>query len=214
MIDDKEIVIKQHQENYKNIILDIINNNTNTLVKEDLMSLVVRPPLDSMDVIKTKFISLAKKNKIILDIGKLEVILDDYRYNISKDYLKIIEFRVNNLEKLMKKTNVSEGEEYKFLKKELNVIDKNIKDMIKTKLNECTDKYLIGSIKELLDNTDNVVYDKFSSDMIKYINKEYTKNILESVDVKLLVKDTTLINSVKESGDRFKLTLNSLLNID
>ena len=214
MIDDKEVVIKQHQENYKNIILDIINNNTNTLVKEDLMSLVVRPPLDSMDVIKTKFISLAKKNKIILDIGKLEVILDDYRYNISKDYLKIIEFRVNNLEKLMKKTNVSEGEEYKFLKKELNVIDKNIKDMIKIKLNECTDKYLIGSIKELLDNTDNVVYDKFSSDMIKYINKEYTKNILESVDVKLLVKDTTLINSVKESGDRFKLTLNSLLNID
>ena len=29
MIDDKEVVIKQHQENYKNIILDIINNNTN-----------------------------------------------------------------------------------------------------------------------------------------------------------------------------------------
>ena len=214
MIDDKEVVIKQHQENYKNIILDIINNNTNTLVKEDLMSLVVRPPLDSMDVIKTKFISLAKKNKIILDIGKLEVILDEYRYNISKDYLKIIEFRVKNLEKLMKKTNVSEGEEYKFLKKELNVIDKNIKDMIKTKLNECTDKYLISSIKELLNNVTDNVYDKFSSDMIKYINKEYTKNILESIDVKLLVKDTTLINNVKESGDRFKLTLNSLLNID
>lgn len=214
MIDDKEVVIKQHQENYKNIILDIINNNTNTLVKEDLMSLVVRPPLDSMDVIKTKFISLAKKNKIILDIEKLEVILDDYRYNISKDYLKIIEFRVKNLEKLMKKTNVSEGEEYKFLKKELNVIDKHIKDKIKIKLNECTDKYLISSIKELLNNVTDNVYDKFSSDMIKYINKEYTKNILESVDVKLLVKDTTLINSVKESGDRFKLTLNSLLKID
>lgn len=214
MIDDKEVVIKQHQENYKNIILDIINNNTNTLVKEDLMSLVVRPPLDSMDVIKTKFISLAKKNKIILDIEKLEVILDDYRYNISKDYLKIIEFRVNNLEKLMKKTNVSEGEEYKFLKKELNVIDKHIKDKIKIKLNECTDKYLISSIKELLNNVTDNVYNKFSSEMIKYINKEYTKNILESIDVKLLVKDTTLINSVKESGDRFKLTLNSLLNID
>lgn len=214
MIDDKEVVIKQHQENYKNIILDIINNNTNTLVKEDLMSLVVRPPLDSMDVIKTKFISLAKKNKIILDIGKLEVILDDYRYNISKDYLKIIEFRVKNLEKLMKKTNVSEGEEYKFLKKELNVIDKHIKDKIKIKLNECTDKYLISSIKELLNNVTDNVYNKFSSEMIKYINKEYTKNILESIDVKLLVKDTTLINNVKESGDRFKLTLNSLLNID
>lgn len=214
MIDDKEVVIKQHQENYKNIILDIINNNTNTLVKEDLMSLVVRPPLDSMDVIKTKFISLAKKNKIILDIEKLEVILDDYRYNISKDYLKIIEFRVNNLEKLMKKTNVSEGEEYKFLKKELNVIDKHIKDKIKIKLNECTDKYLISSIKELLNNVTDNVYNKFSSEMIKYINKEYTKNILESIDVKLLVKDITLINSVKESGDRFKLTLNSLLNID
>lgn len=214
MIDDKEVVIKQHQENYKNIILDIINNNTNTLVKEDLMSLVVRPPLDSMDVIKTKFISLAKKNKIILDIEKLEVILDEYRYNISKDYLKIIEFRVKNLEKLMKKTNVSEGEEYKFLKKELNVIDKHIKDKIKIKLNECTDKYLISSIKELLNNVTDNVYDKFSSEMIKYINKEYTKNILESIDVKLLVKDTTLINSVKESGDRFKLTLNSLLNID
>ena len=41
---------------------------------------------------------------------------------------------------------------YKFLKKELNVIDKHIKDKIKIKLNECTDKYLISSIKELLNN--------------------------------------------------------------
>ena len=85
----------------------------------------------------------------------------------------------------------------------------NVKVDVKHNLND-----VIETIKELLNNVTDNVYNKFSSEMIKYINKEYTKNILESVDVKLLVKDTTLINSVKESGDRFKLTLNSLLKID
>ena len=58
---------EQHLENYKSAILEIITNNTNVLVDEDIMSLVKKPPLDSMDVIKSKFLDVAKKNKVVLD---------------------------------------------------------------------------------------------------------------------------------------------------
>ena len=57
---------KNHIKNYKNALIENVKNNTNVLVDEDIMSLLKKPPLDSMDVIKSKFLDLAKKNKIIL----------------------------------------------------------------------------------------------------------------------------------------------------
>ena len=43
-----------------------------TIPDEDIKSLLKTPPLDSMDLIKAKFLDLAKKNKIILNkVSKL-----------------------------------------------------------------------------------------------------------------------------------------------
>ena len=55
---------KQHFDSYKATLLTIIENNTNILVNEDIKSLIKKPPLDSMDVLKNKFLDLSKKNKI------------------------------------------------------------------------------------------------------------------------------------------------------
>ena len=52
---------KQHIETYKNAVCENILNNTNVLVNEDITALLKKPPLDSMDFIKCKFLDLAKK---------------------------------------------------------------------------------------------------------------------------------------------------------
>ena len=46
----------KHIENYKMAISEIIKNNTNMLFDEDVMSLIKKPPLDSMDLIKSKML--------------------------------------------------------------------------------------------------------------------------------------------------------------
>jgi len=88
---------EQHIENYRNAILENIKNNTNVLVDEDIMSLIRKPPLDSMDLIKSKFLYLAKKNKIILNTDELDKILDDYRNDVSKCFFKIKDIRLQEL---------------------------------------------------------------------------------------------------------------------
>ena len=76
---------KQHIETYKNAVRENILNNTNVLVDEDIMSLLKKPPLDSMDFIKCKFLDLAKKNKIVLNTEELSKILDNYRKMINEE---------------------------------------------------------------------------------------------------------------------------------
>ena len=80
MNDSLKQLKRQHIDNYKNAIIDIITNNTNVLVDEDIMSLLRKPPLDSMDLIKSKFLDLAKKNSTILNTEELSNLLDNYRY--------------------------------------------------------------------------------------------------------------------------------------
>ena len=63
---DEKTLIKikqQHIDNYKKAVIENIKNNTNVLIDEDILSLFRRPPLDSMDSIKMKLLTLAKKIK-------------------------------------------------------------------------------------------------------------------------------------------------------
>ena len=68
---DKEEMSKfleQHENNYRRAVLDNIKNNTDVLVDQDITSLLKKPPLDSMDLIREKFLDLAKKNIIVLNL--------------------------------------------------------------------------------------------------------------------------------------------------
>ena len=76
-------------------------------------------------------------------------------------------------------------------------------------------------IKKIIeDNTDSLIIKKavnifkiddpkINSDLNKFINKTYLKQLLENVDIKILVKDATLINSIKEQTERYQFTLNN-----
>ena len=132
MVDTLEEFKKQHLDNYKKAILELVNNNTDVLVDEDIMSLIRKPPLDSMDLIKSKFLDLAKKNKIVLEAVKLDELLEEYRNIIIKVCGSIKKERVSILSKVVSNTSLEkETDVIKFNKKDFNDINKNIKKILK-----------------------------------------------------------------------------------
>ena len=67
LVKETDILKQQHFDSYKRSVTDIIENNTRLLVNEDINSLIKKPPLDSMDKIKNKFLNIAKKNNLDVD---------------------------------------------------------------------------------------------------------------------------------------------------
>ena len=210
MMEDTLLKFKeQHLNNYKLAILETIKNNTNVLVDEDLMSLIKKPPLDSMDVIKTKFLDIAKKNHIILNIESLDHMMDKYRKDfaksgnvVKKERLDVLNDLINNY-KFEKDTDI-----FKIRKKDLEVINKKIKKILKDDLKECVEKDIIKNINKLFSEVeDEAKMKKIVDDITKFVNGTYQRQLLENIDIKILVKDTTLINGVKEQSERYLFTL-------
>ena len=110
------------------------------------MSLLKKPPLDSMDSIKSKFLSLAKKNKIILNNESLNSILDSYRDNLVKCIPKIAKKRNEYLLAIVNKYEDSNSI-IKILKKDFNTLNKDIRKLF----------------KDNLDKSNNSLIDKFNS---------------------------------------------------
>lgn len=209
---------KQHIETYKNAVRENILNNTNVLVDEDIMSLLKKPPLDSMDFIKCKFLDLAKKNKIVLNTEELSKILDNYRKYLLKILPEIKNLRVDSLTEIIGKVDFSKDSDVIKVKRgDFNNINKEIKKSINTYLSDGFEKQILKNIKNVFkDDVDETVKNKIITDITKYIKGAYHKQLIENLDMKILVKDTTLINTVKETTDRYLFTLSNsrLLNDD
>ena len=84
---------EKHLSNYKESIKEIIKNNNKALFVDDINSLLQKPPLDSMDVIKSQLLILAKKHSIILNTEYMEKNLQKYRDSISKSFSPIMKKR-------------------------------------------------------------------------------------------------------------------------
>lgn len=209
---------KQHIETYKNAVRENIFNNTNVLVDEDIMSLLKKPPLDSMDFIKCKFLDLAKKNKIVLNTEELSKILDNYRKYLLKSLPEIKKLRVDSLTEIIGKVDFSKDSDVIKVKRgDFNNINKEIKKSINTYLSDGFEKQILKNIKNVFkDDVDETAKNKIITDITKYIKGAYHKQLIENLDMKILVKDTTLINTVKETTDRYLFTLSNsrLLNDD
>ena len=209
---------KQHIETYKNAVRENILNNTSVLVDEDIMSLLKKPPLDSMDFIKSKFLDLAKKNKIVLNTEELSKILDNYRKYLLKSLPDIKKLRVDSLTEIIGKVDFSKDSDVIKVKRgDFNNINKEIKKSINTYLSDGFEKQILKNIKNVFkDDVDETAKNKIITDITKYIKGAYHKQLIENLDMKILVKDTTLINTVKETTDRYLFTLSNsrLLNDD
>ena len=209
---------KQHIETYKNAVREYILNNTNVLVDEDITILLKKPPLDSMDFIKCKFLDLAKKNKIVLNTEELGKILDNYRKYLLKSLSEIKKIRSENLIEIINKVDFSkENEVIKVKRGDFNNINKEIKKKINTYLSDGLEKHILKNVDSIFkEDTDDTLKNKIVVDITKYVKVSYHKQLIDNLDIKILVKDTTLINTVKETTDRYLFTLSNsrLLNDD
>lgn len=201
---------KQHLQTYKNATIETIKNNTKSLVENDIISLVKKPPLDSMDTIKSKLISLAKKEKVVLNTEVLDNILEDYRNNLSKLFLNLSELRVSSLEKIVEQFSPKrENETIKIQKKDLEAINKKIKSQAKKDAIKTIDENLLCKLDNLYSSVPLEQKEKINKDFSKFMKASYVKQLNEGILIKILVKDRTLLNGISEQGERYLFTKNN-----
>ncbi len=207
MTDDlKEDYLKQHYDNYKNGIMELIKNNTFVLF-DDIVLLVKKPPLDSMDSVRKRFLEIAKKYGIVLNTDELNHFLDSYRSLLLTSFEDIKEIRINSLNEAV--SNYKDGELIIIYKKDFIPINKTIRKNLKELIISTFDKSLILYRNKLINNMNMDTSDVFFNEIIKFIKGNYQKQLLDSFDIKILVKDTTLMNSIKEHNEHYTFTLNN-----
>ena len=200
---------KQHVEGYKNAIIEIIKNNTRVLVEEDILSLIKKPPLDSMDQIRIKFLDLAKRNKIVLITDNLDKMIDKYRTDLEKKVLCLEEYRVEQLLKSVVVDTNKMDVTIKYCKKDFTMIDKYINNTVKDGISEFFISDIESKIDLLFDDIDDSIKNKFVKEITKYFKTTYKKQLLENIEIKVLVKNTTLMNGVNEQSERYLFTISN-----
>ncbi len=205
---------EQSLNNYKLAVQEIINNNTLSLLEDDIMSLLKKPPLDSMDIIKNKFLLVAKRENIILNTVNLDKKLEIYRERINKDIIFIKNIRIDMLSKTVSNFNPKkEFDTIKITKKDLSSVNKKINSQLKEKIKININRFIIDEIINIYNGINNIQYNKIYNELSKYFRTVYQKQLVENINIKILVKDTTLINGVKEQGERYIFTkTNSRIN--
>lgn len=212
-MNELEKLMQQHVENYKKAVLEIVNNNTNSLIDNDIIFLIKKPPLDSMDQIKTKFLALAKKEKIILDTNNLDKMICNFRKDVIHKLETIKKIRIDEITAIINSININEENQViKITKKELSSINKIIKKNVKQIIDESVQKNILDNICNIFtSDVGNDKEQKISKEIFKFLDKRgiYQKQFLENIDFKILVKDTTLINGLKEQAERYVFTKNN-----
>ncbi len=128
MMYDVQSLKDNHVSNYRKALVETINNNTNALFDEDISSLIKKPPLDSMDLIKSKFLDLAKKNKIVLNADVLTGMVDRYRDKCLDLFDKLKDIRIAELSKIVNNYSLEKDTDViKINKKDFNLVNKKIK---------------------------------------------------------------------------------------
>ena len=211
MQEEKEKIKLQHIESYKKAIIETIKNNTNSLIDDDIMSLIKKPPLDSMDQIKSKFLDLAKKNKIIVNSEELDKMINNYRDELTKCCEDIKNIRITKLTTVVEDTKFTKDKDViKLNKSNFTSIDKEIRKIIKEESTKLVEVKIISNIEKIFnEDTDLNIVKKVTNESTKYLKNIYLKQLLENIDIKILVKDTTLINSSKEQAERYLFTINN-----
>lgn len=198
---------KQHLETYKKAVIEIINNNTNSLVEKDIFSLIKRPPLDSMDQIKSKLLEVAKKQKIVLDTNGLEKFVNQFRSSLQQQLLNLEEIRKRHL--ILKVESFEPKRETEIISittKDLTKVNQNLKKEIKNQVKE-----VISSLEDHLDSIykEGTLLDakkNMNLQFLKYMKGIYQKNLLDHISMKILIKDQTLSSGVNEQGERYLFT--------
>lgn len=200
---------KQHLTTYKKAVQGIITNNTKGLI-EDILSLIKKPPLDSMDSIKTKLLSLAKKEKIILNTEKLNQMVNKFRKDLKSQLESLEQIRQNEFKIIVDKFEPKRTTEIIVIdEKKIEKVNKELKKQIKVQVTD--------NINILSDSLDSIYKEEISQDkkdsiskqFIKYMKSSYQQQLLDAISMKTMIKDRTLISGINEQGERYLFTKNN-----
>lgn len=198
-------ILEQHKQIYMQAGKELITNNTIALITDDILPLFAMPPLETMDLMKQRFFSIAKTENLILNTENLNEQLLAYRTFLAEKMDIIKQQRNTILTQALEKCSYNQPDQIiKELKKELVKLDKNIKKQIKQWLMEANKTYFLDAMSTLIN--DDKLTSSFTKEITKYLQTVYIKQVIEMIDMKLLVKDTTLLNAFKEQIERFIFT--------
>ncbi len=203
MVVVKEDILKQHKQILMTAGLELATNNTNSLIEDDIINGVIDPPLEAMDIVKQRLLNIAKNNNLVLDSEKFKKSLDIYKNKVKKEFREIFKKRI----KIIKESYSNMDDDkpldlVKNLKKDLVKFNKELKKESKEFLLKLINEEIVNDLDDII-SEDNL---KFKKEVTKFLQTTYIKQILENLDMKLLVKDTILLNSLKEQIERFVFT--------
>ena len=200
----KEDILKQHKQILMTAGLELATNNTNSLIEDDIINGVIEVPLEAMDTVKQRVLNIAKNNSLVLDSDKFNEVLISYKEKLKKEFRNIFKKRIKLIEDNYSKFNDDKPMELvKNLKKELVKFNKEAKKEEKQVLTSLVKEKIISNL-DLIVKEDNTTFKK---DATKFLQTTYVKQIIETIDMKILVKDTILLNSLKEQIERFVFTM-------
>ena len=200
----KEDILKQHKQILMTAGLELATNNTNSLIEDDIINGVIEVPLEAMDTVKQRVLNIAKNNSLVLDSNKFNEVLTSYKDELKKEFRNIFKKRIKLIEDNYSKFNDDKPMELvKNLKKELVKFNKEAKKEEKQVLTSLVKEKIISNL-DLIVKEDNTTFKK---DATKFLQTTYVKQIIETIDMKILVKDTILLNSLKEQIERFVFTM-------
>lgn len=197
-----------HLDNYKNASIEIIRINTERLVDEDITSLIKEPPLISMDGIKNKILTLSKDSNMIVKTEKLNELLSQYREELLNKIEDIKDIRNEPyINEIMNFTPTRDTEIIDLDNVNQEKVNRKICRKIREYTKDSLTKNIVANFSKLYKSTSeeekiNEIELKFK----KYLKTTYLKQLKENVQIKIMVKDRTLINMVAEQGERYLFT--------
>ena len=204
MVVVKEDILKQHKQILMTAGLELATNNTNSLIEDDIINGVIEVPLEAMDTVKQRVLNIAKHNNLILNSDKFNEVLISYKEELKKKFRNIFKKRIKLIEDNYSKFDDDKPMDLvKNLKKELVKFNKEAKKEEKQIITSLVKEKIISNL-DLIVKDDNTTFKK---DATRFLQTTYVKQILEIVDMKILVKDTILLNSLKEQIERFVFTM-------
>lgn len=209
MKESLEKIEEQHLQNYRAALFDTIQDNTDKLVQEDFLLLLKEPPLASMDILKSKILSRAIEDGIILSTEQLTKVVQQFRDKMISELPEIGLFRKKTIQESLDKIIKSK----EFTKEEVTNILKNTKEELKSlfgvKLEHHIQEEMIPLVPALVDQTKNSVTDKndsFFQNASEYLTYRYPTYIEESLESRITLKDQTLLNRLLEHQERYRFT--------
>lgn len=209
MKEQLERLHQQHLENYKAAVLDTIVDNTNKLIQEDLMSLF-QPPLDSMNILKMRFLNAAKDQGVVLSTDRLNQVLDLYYQSVLSEMDQSKELRLKPLFEVVDAFEEKEDDAHICLSKEL--IQTSSSDLLmhyRDLLHRLVQDGLIDHLSEVVDVTKQLDPQKkqqFYETMAIYLKQPYPDQMIELMKGKVEVKDHILENRLGEHTERYLFT--------